>query len=1068
MAVEEKSSEGGNSNEASIPSNYREIFINNVDGNLVKDGIWSVSNRFSMSAAIDELGRTKIHAAEKTPAYIVCGGTDSNFRVLEVGRGSSVGDSNALRVYSSFLHNHSLKVLIVLIEFNENLERIGDVTLASNSGNLVKLLPETKFVLPTIRLAGQGELVINWLRLDAFTADSPTEMERTNQIEVLTVGDPSDIAAIRSGFSQAQKQLSALSQAVSRLNKHSSIETEKRGGEQQLGGQSALQAHQNSRDDGEISAFRENFSRELLLAMASSLPNSRGSRHYDKIPLTLGIITDEYMFNFYKDVFERVVYFTPDNYSEQLENESVDIVLYVTCWKGIENEEWKGVKFRERPMKALDGILSWAREKSVPTVFQSIEDPSNFEYFLPVAKNFDFVFTSDTDVIPKYKESLGHDRVFYGEYGANPAVNNPVGSWRFNLNRALFAGSYPERYPERTQDMEIIFDSIPNRKENLLILDRNFESSGYGFPARFQESIVGPVNHEALQKLHKMFRFSLNFNSIKSSPTMCAMRVYELQAQGLPIISNYARSVFNKFPAIRIVPELTVLTEFESKETNFSELCVANELMVDVQLQKNAFEIVNLMCQTVGLKTPDLKKRNVLLLAEGDEQAIKAFLSAQTHSEIKVTDSVEEFTALQSSAAFEYVGAIDPSRQYEPTYISSRLAAFVYTDSDFVTQKAYFNGNDFVEGLVHEFVDNTSDRFATLIDSNFQEANAFVTGKNELIQGKGYAADPFGIGYTQFEKAQIAMQDKGTRKLSVIIPVYNNGEFLVSKCIESIKKNKSWLDFEILLIDDGSDDIETQAICRDLESKYPNVQYFTFNDGGSGSASRPRNKGVELASAELITYLDPDNEVSPGGYDALLEQFESMEKAGIITDFVSGYQVKVGEKVLRTGKHAGDEPVIVEDTDVQFFDRGKFPVVSTQASVIRKQMLVDNEIRFIEGAAGQDTLYGWEVVHYAKNPTFVSNAYIIYYAERDGSVTNNFGLGYFEKCLVLEEAQVESLGKMGQLEKFREGHFENFMRNWYLKRLEQVGSDRDAVEDVLRNIIVLYGRNPDNYLVKEI
>src|SRR5699024_1965141 len=142
------------------------------------------------------------------------------------------------------------------------------------------------------------------------------------------------------------------------------------------------------------------------------------------IDASIAIVTDEYMFNFYKDVFREVHYVSPDNYIEVFDRESIDAFIYITCWKGVNGEEWKGLTFRDKPREALESILSIARDRAIPTVFQTIEDPSNFEYFLPVARQFDYIFTSDRDCIDQYRDAVDHDRVYYGEYGANPLINN--------------------------------------------------------------------------------------------------------------------------------------------------------------------------------------------------------------------------------------------------------------------------------------------------------------------------------------------------------------------------------------------------------------------------------------------------------------------------------------------------------------------------------------------------------------------------------------------------------------------------------------------------------------------
>src|SRR5699024_2436743 len=200
----------------------------------------------------------------------------------------------------------------------------------------------------------------------------------------------------------------------------------------------------------------------------------------------------------------------------------------------------------------------------------------------------------------------------------------------------------------------------------------------------------------------------------------------------------------------------------------------------------------------------------------------------------------------------------------------------------------------------------------------------------------------------------------------------------------------------------------------------------------------PRNKGIELAEAELVTFLDPDNEISPHGYDNLVGTYQSLAEQGKGLDLVSGYQVKVGESVKFTGRHAAGDVRIVNSGKREFFDLGKFPVVSTQASVIRKSLLNEKDITFVERAAGQDTLYGWEVLGNSRKSAFVDSAYILYFSEREGSVTNLLDPEYFWKCLELEKAQVPFLKRMGVFDAYKNRQFDFFMRNWYMKKFSQL------------------------------
>ena len=66
------------------------------------------------------------------------------------------------------------------------------------------------------------------------------------------------------------------------------------------------------------------------------------------------------------------------------------------------------------------------------------------------------------------------------------------------------------------------------------------------------------------------------------------------------------------------------------------------------------------------------------------------------------------------------------------------------------------------------------------------------------------------------------------------------------------------MDFEILLIDDGSPD-RSGEICDDYAKKDPRIK--TAHLLRNGGVSRARNKGLELAQSEWITFVDADDYV---------------------------------------------------------------------------------------------------------------------------------------------------------------------------------------------------------------
>lgn len=92
--------------------------------------------------------------------------------------------------------------------------------------------------------------------------------------------------------------------------------------------------------------------------------------------------------------------------------------------------------------------------------------------------------------------------------------------------------------------------------------------------------------------------------------------------------------------------------------------------------------------------------------------------------------------------------------------------------------------------------------------------------------------------------------------ISVIVPVYNAQEHL-EETIKSIE-NSSFLEYEVLLIDDGSTD-NSSKICQKYAEKNEKIKYIYKENGGVASA---RNKGLEMAMGEYVAFLDADDSLA--------------------------------------------------------------------------------------------------------------------------------------------------------------------------------------------------------------
>lgn len=89
--------------------------------------------------------------------------------------------------------------------------------------------------------------------------------------------------------------------------------------------------------------------------------------------------------------------------------------------------------------------------------------------------------------------------------------------------------------------------------------------------------------------------------------------------------------------------------------------------------------------------------------------------------------------------------------------------------------------------------------------------------------------------------------------VSVIMPVYN-AEETVESSIHSVL-NQSYEQLELILVNDGSTD-DSDKICKKLAEKDDRIRYWKQKNSGPSSA---RNKALELAKGDYITFLDSDD-----------------------------------------------------------------------------------------------------------------------------------------------------------------------------------------------------------------
>ncbi|MXQ50934.1 glycosyltransferase [Salinicoccus hispanicus] len=749
----------------------------------------------------------------------------------------------------------------------------------------------------------------------------------------------------------------------------------------------------------------------------NNLSKSNGSRYFDKLKLDIGIICDEFLYHSYKDVAN----FHYINSEGGGLSKSLDFIIVASTWRGLD-ESWEQVASpRSGKRQRLMELIQHAKDLGIPVAFYSKEDPVNYDLFKDIARECDVVYTSAEEMVDEYKSYCDNDKVHVMEFGVNPEYHNPVGSRsrmaEEHKDHVIFAGSWTKKYPVRNKESSQMFDGTKESGYDLTIIDRNLhlKRTRYQFPSRYIENLTYPMQHEDLMNTHRLFRWAINVNSVKYSETMFANRVYELQAMGNLMLTNYSMGVNNKFPHLFMVNLKEDVMPMLRNHTEAAYEDIRAKGIRQVMLNDTAYHRIGQYARNFGIGT-QLNAKEILVVVDEISDLAQENFNRQMYANrtlMKKADVTSEVLKL-----YDFITYFSDEYIYEEYHLEDLLAGFVYTDVDFITK----TGTD-----VHDYTGTVSDKFLTMFDADLMDERLEPAGKT------GYA-----IPMTEVMKEYPKSENVSEKLLSVIVPIHNNGRYLEDKCYRSLTRASIFDKMEIIFINDGSTDEETIKIIDRLRRRNPDIRYFAFEEG-SGSASRPRNKGAEMVSTKYMTYLDPDNEASGEGYADLLDKLLEHEELDMVVGNIikEDNHRKASFRYSSTVRKYNEDQNYIDNTH-KFMKHSGLRAQSIQAVIIKTEVVQKNDIRMVEGAAGQDTMFFQELMLHSNKAMAVDTFVHMYYAAVSGSVTNTIGKKFFDKYYRLEIERIPFLKKHNLLETYMQERFNFYVKGWYIVRLDRI------------------------------
>lgn len=217
------------------------------------------------------------------------------------------------------------------------------------------------------------------------------------------------------------------------------------------------------------------------------------------------------------------------------------------------------------------------------------------------------------------------------------------------------------------------------------------------------------------------------------------------------------------------------------------------------------------------------------------------------------------------------------------------------------------------------------------------------------------------------------------KKVSVIMPTYNNGN-MISRTIDSIlNQTMSHKDFELIIIDDHSNDIETIETIKAYWVNYKHLIKFKRLNKNTGSASAPRNKGISMSNSEYIFFLDSDDYL----HERALEDLYIYGKENNSDLIIGKYGVE--------GKGRGVPKAVFENGNVpkaDIIENSLFYALSV-LKMFKSNIIHKNKIRFKTNAkTAEDQLFTIEFLMNSKNYS-IKTDYEYYIVVNDFSSKNH-------------------------------------------------------------------------------
>lgn len=249
--------------------------------------------------------------------------------------------------------------------------------------------------------------------------------------------------------------------------------------------------------------------------------------------------------------------------------------------------------------------------------------------------------------------------------------------------------------------------------------------------------------------------------------------------------------------------------------------------------------------------------------------------------------------------------------------------------------------------------------------------------------------------------------------LSVIIPAYNS-EQTIKSCITSVmQQDSSNMEYEIVVIDDGSTD-RTGEILDRLKKEQIGLKVYHIPNGG---VSHARNYGINHAKGELLFFLDSDDCIEKDCLKELVDSFEKSKADLIAAEIVDeGGTSLAAKNWFKTKGSFFADSINSMGTNMMYIRMG-----SAVGKLYKKSIILDNNIYFDnEIALAEDLIFVHKYILFCHSIEKNNKAMYVVRNVNENSLSKRY-VRNIEKCIDEQNSVMKSVFLM----------YPTYKKEWY-------------------------------------